>query len=264
MQNVERDITNLSLAREASEDSLSEAVSLYSSKDTLSASETWLRSRAIAQYVPEPSPKSPLVSCHLNSPNKDSFKERDISSKADESESSTDRSILGKDLNQNMPEEQSTTPRAGGIFRIKHASAELLSASSTLSELQRIQQASPQTPVAAKITSDESRSDELFSPSASRIVLDPVDDPDRETRRLRERARMWATREGLTSTQAAELEMLMDLAASTYIPRGSIECLRQIDRGFVLPSPFTCLISTPLLAYRYLFLSTRSNCAIQV
>ena len=109
MQNVERDITNLSLAREASEDSLSEAVSLYSSKDTLSASETWLRSRAIAQYVPEPSPKSPLVSCHLNSPNKDSFKERDISSKADESESSTDRSILGKDLNQNMPEEQSTT-----------------------------------------------------------------------------------------------------------------------------------------------------------
>ena len=208
-------VHQLSLRRESSEDIQSEGVSLYSSKDTLSATESWLRSRAVSQYVPEPSPKTP-TSHYQNSPSKGSSIDRQAEDQGDQN---------AKEIGKS--EEQSTTPRAGGIFRIKHATAELLSANTTLSESQRVKQTPPQ----AAASSIDSRSDETACSAAGRIVLDPVEDQDRETRRLRERARQWAAREGLTTTQAAELEMLLDLAGSTFIPRSSLENLKQIDRG---------------------------------
>ena len=232
---IDKRIKNLSVSKEGSNPELLDGGStgsLYSSKDTLSASQSWLRSRAAASlYVPEGSPKSPA-------PTRDQHASLKRSNAADSSreelsdQSSNQSQVGGSESSvKHTSDERAVTPRGGGIFRINHASAELLSSSMTLSESQRAQQT--QTPPPSPAGGDDDADDP--APPLQQ-ALAAVEDPDRETQTLRERARQWAARDSLSAAHVAELEMLLDLAASTFIPRSSIECVRQIDRGIPPPS----------------------------
>jgi hypothetical protein len=105
--------------------------------------------------------------------------------------------------------------RAPGIFRIKQLSSEQLGG----------QESYQQEP------DNDTNSDEI----CRRISRLEVEDSAVEAEKLREHSRSWAMRESLTSSQIIELEMLMNLITSTYIPRSSIEGLRQIDKGKTVP-----------------------------
>ncbi len=121
--------------------------------------------------------------------------------------------------------------RAPGIFRIKQLSSEQLGGQSS----DQYQQ---------QDIDNETINDEI----CRRISRLEVEDSAAETEKLREHSRSWAMRESLTPSQIIELEMLMNLITSTYIPRSSIEGLRQIDKGKSVPhtpSPPFPIISTP-------------------
>jgi hypothetical protein len=113
--------------------------------------------------------------------------------------------------------------KAQPIFRIKQLSSEQIGSN---------QQVSGNQWAGAQDSYDHQASEsEAINEICRRLRPLEIEDPAAETQKLREQSRSWAVRETLTPSQIIELEMLMNLVTSTYIPRSSIEGLRQIDKG---------------------------------
>ncbi len=130
-----------------------------------------------------------------------------------------DPMLVRHDADMKKPAFLKDERRAPGIFRIKQLSSEQLGGQSS-------------DPYQQQELDYDATSEEI----CRRISRLEVEDSAAETEKLREHSRSWAMRESLTPSQIIELEMLMNLITSTYIPRSSIEGLRQIDKGMSPPS----------------------------
>ena len=111
--------------------------------------------------------------------------------------------------------------RAQPIFRIKQLSSE--------------QSSSPEWSNPHNSYALQAPDNESINEICRRMRPLELEDSAVETEKLREQSRSWAVREKLTPSQIIELEMLMNLITSTFIPRSSIEGLRQIDKGVQCP-----------------------------
>jgi len=68
-------------------------------------------------------------------------------------------------------------------------------------------------------------------PAGQSVALESASEEYKSAEELREIARQWAVRDSFAESQLAELDQLMSLVSSTYIPSSKVVQSRELDRG---------------------------------
>ena len=160
------------------------------------------------------------------------FVQNNYGRKETEGEGWNDPVLLRSEPESRKPAFVKDERKAQPIFRIKQPSSEQTAGNNL-----------QWTPPSQESYDNPVPDDEAINEICRRLRPLEVEDSTIETEKLRERSRQWAVRESLTSSQVIELEMLMNLITSTYIPKSSIEGLRQIDKGRPPASSTAALLS---------------------